>query len=515
MTHAQAAPWLFVHPPESGEAELLPLGELLRRYRASHEGISQEELAGLLGITQTYVCKLENGTRQVRDVGLLHHIATQLGIPPRRLGLSDDLVASMRLRAADEAAGGPGRDEARRVDDPTGAVRASVERWRHTRGHLNRHRARLARIAAGLYPMDVHVDRVPLLAQPGWLPSHPVDFAEIRLEWADGPQPLTIDGTEPSAQRTCPLRTPGQHYQRYTSAVRYLDPPKLFENRPSYRLLEVVWPTAGNARLRFGLAAYFDKLDVSEAIGHELAAACPHPERLADQHQAGGLWRQLPFRALTDPFDLRQRAVIPAITTLTLRRKPDGTAAFLLHWRDPDQVATAGGMYDAIPAGEFQPSSVSPQDVVNDFDMWANVVREMSEELLGTPEHDGSRSTPIDYARWPLYQTLERARADRRARALCLGVGLDALTLAATILTVVIIDDDVFDEAFGEIVDFNAEGLTVAAAPGARAAEGIPFTAQSVQRLLTQEPMAPPGAACLALAWQHRQTLLTPGEPLG
>jgi hypothetical protein len=35
---------------------------------------------------------------------------------------------------------------------------------------------------------------------------------------------------------------------------------------------------------------------------------------------------------------------------------------------------------------------------------------------------------------------------------------LDALTLAATILTVVVIDDDVFTAAFGETVQFNDEG---------------------------------------------------------
>jgi hypothetical protein len=72
----------------------------------------------------------------------------------------------------------------------------------------------------------------------------------------------------------------------------------------------------------------------------------------------------------------------------------------------------------------------------------------------------------------------------------------------------------VLDDVFGDIVQANAEGLTVAAAREQHAAEGVPFTAQNVERLLTREPMAPPGAACLALAWRHRDTLLTPSEPL-
>ena len=77
-------------------------------------------------------------------------------------------------------------------------------------------------------------------------------------------------------------------------------------------------------------------------------------------------------------------------------------------------MATAGGVYDVIPAGEFQPSSVALWDRRNDFDLWRNIVREYSEELLGMPEHDGSRSRAIDYESWALYQGLERGRTTGR-----------------------------------------------------------------------------------------------------
>jgi hypothetical protein len=50
-------------------------------------------------------------------------------------------------------------------------------------------------------------------------------------------------------------------------------------------------------------------------------------------------------------------------------------------------------VYDVIPAGEFQPASVALWDRRNDFDLWCDiVVQEYSEELLGAPEHDGTRS---------------------------------------------------------------------------------------------------------------------------
>jgi hypothetical protein len=172
---------------------------------------------------------------------------------------------------------------------------------------------------------------------------------------------------------------------------------------------------------------------------------------------------RLPFRDLVvgdDPFDPARRAIIPAITTLTIRlRRYPAEPSFLLHWRDPAKVATAAGIYDVIAAGEFQPSSVALWDRRNDFDLWRNVVREYAEELLGEPEHDGTRSRPIAYDDWPLYQRLDQAHADGAVTSFVLGLGLDALTLAATILTVVVIDDDVFTAAFGETMQFNERRL--------------------------------------------------------
>jgi hypothetical protein len=260
--------------------------------------------------------------------------------------------------------------------------------------------------------------------------------------------------------------------------------------------------------LGFGLAAYFDKLDVSEALGHEIAAVCMHRWRNPPS-PAELLQGLLPFRGLIgDPFDLEQRAVIPAVTTLTirLRRYPEAPS-FLLHWRDPAKVATAGGMYDVIPAGEFQPASVALWDRRNDFDIWRNIVRECSEELLGAPEHDGTRTNPIDYDGWLLYQQLELAQERGTVVPSFLGLGLDALTLAATILTVVVYDDDVFDRIFGAATRYNDEGEIVAVGDG-KPAEGVPFTSESVERLLRSEPLASPGAACLALAWRQRDQII-------
>lgn len=53
------------------------------------------------------------------------------------------------------------------------------------------------------------------------------------------------------------------------------------------------------------------------------------------------------------------------------------------------------------------------------------------------------------------------ARADKRGNAYCLGIGLNTLTLTASVLTVVVVDDDLFDELFGDAVQINAEGVLV------------------------------------------------------
>nr|WP_255426510.1 helix-turn-helix transcriptional regulator [Pseudonocardia sp. C8] len=464
------------------------LAEILRDYRRTH-GINQADLAQLLSMDQSYISKIETGQREVRDVHMLLRISQQLGIRPARLGLSDDLLRPVASPSTSSLVG------------ESDAIEANQEAWRRTRRRLNRSRGNLARAAAGLYARELRIGSLPFMVAPGWIPDRPVPLGQIELVWNSDAVGAEVTGTEPEAWSVLPLRAPGRRFSRYTSAIRYLDAPKLFENRPSYRLLDAeLGSTTG--RLEFGLATYFDKLDLSEAVAHELADA-------RDGTGTPPSWNELPLRALVgDPFDLRRRFVMPAVETLTLRRRGPGDATFLLHWRDPAKVATAAGIYGLIPAGEFQPSSVASWDRSNDFSLWRGMIREFSEELLGEPERDGSSGEPLDYENWPLYRSLERGREQGRVRPYCLGVGLDTLTLTATFLTVVVFDADVFDPLFGNTVQINAEGELVTAADSTSVSEGLPFTAATVERLVTREPMASPGACILRQAWEHRSALL-------
>ncbi|WP_019807351.1 helix-turn-helix domain-containing protein [Saccharomonospora halophila] len=468
------------------------LANVLHEYRRSY-GLNQADLAEMLSLDQSYVSKIETGQRQVRDMRTMLHIAERLGIPPAQMGLSNAALSPV----SPPSRSGP--------VDPTDPARRSQHTWRRVRRHLNHNRRSFATLSGALYRAAFPTGNSTFLTRAEWMPSEPLPLDSIRLAWDPVPGRSTpITGTEPEAHHTLPLRAPGRRFDRYTSAVRYLDRPALFENRPSYRLWDVDL-SSGQPRMSFRPGTYFAKLDVSEAVAHECAAA--HLSGAGSRAD----WSELPFRELIgDPFDLRRRAVLPAVETLTLRRRRDtGDASFLLHWRDPAKVATAAGVYGLIPAGEFQPSSIAAGEATRDLDLWRGMVREFSEELLGEPEHDGSSGTPLNYDDWPLYQDLRRARTEGRITTHCLGIGLDTLTLAATILTVVVFDDDVFDALFGHSMRINAEGVLVTAAESSTVSEGVPFTEASVRRLVDETPMASPGACLLSRAWNARDSILS------
>ncbi|MGI9008760.1 MAG: hypothetical protein ACR2FU_21660 [Streptosporangiaceae bacterium] len=271
----------------------------------------------------------------------------------------------------------------------------------------------------------------------------------------------------------------------------------MFENRPVYRPLAAsLTSTSGGFHLDFTRSWYFDTMGVAEALAHELAAALPD-----DGTQVG--MESLPFRAAAgDPCDLSRRPASLGISTLTVRNSPAGDASFLVHWRDPTKVTHAGGLYQVIPVGVFQPASGTPESERSDLSLWRAMVREFSEELLGAPENYASDVGP-DH--WDFDGRLTDARDAGKLRVWCLGLGVDPLTLVADILAVTVFDADLFDAAFSGLVEDNAEGKVVTS----RGKTGFAFTEQAVSRFTSgAEPMQAAGAAVLQLAWTHRALLL-------
>jgi transcriptional regulator with XRE-family HTH domain len=459
------------------------MGAVVRNYRR-WTGASQTDISMLVGIPQPHVSELERGFRHVTALDLFERFADGLGIPRQLLGLAE--------RSED----GPladGRDE---------HVASSQREWLRTRRMLNQHRPALTQLAAQLYPSSIRLAETGILAPDEWRLDEPVDLSAIALTLREAPPPL-VTGRHEETRPLRPLVAAGRHYDKYHRAMRDLDRPRLFENRVCYRLLGVEWPRfTVQSGVTVSYMRYFDMIDVGEALAHEVALASIGRDGNVREDRCS--WERLPFRRLvSDPFDLEAYPLMLSISTLTIRRSRAG-ATFLLLRRGAGQVAIAGGMLSVMPTGVFQPASILPAPESPDFDLWRNMMREYSEEFLGNPEHDGS-GDPIDYANEEPFRTLDTARQAGKIRVYCLGAGIDALNFVGDLFTVAVFDADVFDEVFDDLVELNEEG-TVTSGPDR---QQFTFGDSTIYDLLTTEPMAPSGAACLYLASQHQALLLS------
>jgi hypothetical protein len=404
------------------------------------------------------------------------------------------------------------------TDRPQPGRSPSEQEWLRVHAFLNRDRHALAVRAAAQYPPDTRLAGSPLIAPPAWRLPAPVPLDRIRLEFrpdAPGPDFPDLAALAPSA---LPERPDGTRYQRYSEVIGRLVPPAVFENRPTYRLVEADLAGQAGPRLAFGRGRFFDGVDAGGPAGHEYAAAqlgqatptelgeafATEPAGAAatgEARPAGEAAGGGPFRAaLGGPAGLAARSATLAVSALTLRHdRRAGTASFPLHHRDASLVSHAGGLYQVIPVGVFQPSGEARWNEANDFSLWRGLLREYAEELLGADEDYGSERAPVDYAGWPLARTMTAALADGRIRAWCLGLGADPLTFALDLLAVVVIDAPLYDDLFGAAVDANAEGQVL---------PNRAFDAPSVTGLLAAAPLQAAAAALLTLALAHRDTLL-------
>jgi len=371
----------------------------------------------------------------------------------------------------------------------TSAGRLTSEQrdWLRVRSYLLQQRYELALEAAAEYPAGSKIAGTPLLAVPGWQPSAPVPIQDISLEFSPRPVPARRGD---DAVPVLPARTDGTRYLRYSDAVRELAAPAVFENRSTYRLIEAEL-TGSAPRLEFTRGRYFDGIDTGEAAAHEYAAK-----------QLDG--RQAVLRgSIGDPRDLRRRPANLGISTLTLRLdRATGRASFPLHWRDPAKVGHAGGLYQVIPVGVFQPSGEAAWNERGDFSLWRNMVREFAEELRGRSEDYDTQTGPLDYDSWPFARRMTEALDRGQISVWCLGLGVDPLTYATDLLTVAVIDSLVFDEEFSLKPRRNEEGEVLAARE---------FAGRVIDRMVTREPLQAAGAAVLRLAWAHREALI--GRP--
>jgi hypothetical protein len=395
------------------------------------------------------------------------------------------------------------------VLDPPAVTGESAERWRAVRRVLTAHRYELGRVAARLYPEVPRAASADLLCREEWVPAEPLGLDDLALHWDDGGPAQqrgagNRDGARAGTERYAeaslgvrPVRSDGGRYRTYTEAVAALDRPALFEDRSCYRLLDA--RLTAPAGLRLGETSYFEGIDLGHAVAHELAAAW---ERAGDAVRMA----DLPLRSLAgDPCALSRRQSLIAVTTLTLRRDAAGAGSFVLHWRDPAKVNHAGGLYQVMPVGLFQPVTAAATALRHDLSLWKSMAREYSEEFLGTSEDYQTSGGLLDYGSWPFYRRLTGAMRAGRLTVHCLGLGVDPLSFATDLLAVAVFDADLFDTEFAGLVARNAEGRVITGGGSA----AIPFTADTIARLTGgKEPFQAAGAALLRLAWDHRKHLL-------
>ena len=360
----------------------------------------------------------------------------------------------------------------------------SQREWLRVREYLRQRRYELGQSAAQAYPDLPKVEGTVLLTRPEWLPTEPIPLDAIDLEFTPDTPFTGLTGTDPLAASVCPVRLDGSRYPSYSAAMAALAAPAVFEDRSTYRLLAA--DLAGpRGRLVFGRGSYFDGADLGEAVAHEYAAA-----RRTGSHT--------PLRtAISDPCHVTRRPTNIGIAALTVRHdRASGEANFLLHWRDPAKVGHAGGLYMVVPVGIFQASGDNPEHECNDFSLRRCLVREYAEELLGEPEdHSSGR---IDYDSWPFAVRMTDALGCGLISAHVLGLGVDPLTFATDLLTVVVFDAPLFDELFAGLVDTNAEGRLMSTTGAGH--EGIPCTEDHVRQMVAHQSMQAAGVAALTLA---------------
>jgi transcriptional regulator with XRE-family HTH domain len=469
--------------------ELRENAHLTRDEVATHIN-SVETKTGAGGVTDNTIYRWERG-KNTPGIPRQRILADLFGVTVDDLGIHADQANQANQPEPDPLAF---LDEETAIPAEDPRVTHSREQWVRTRQALNIHRRSLTALAAGTYPEAARLGDTGLISGPGWIPDVPVRLDAIHLTHDPQAPAPRLDGTEPESAHVRPLCTITKPYGRYTAAIRDLAKPKLFENRSAWRMTELGW-SDGAGKMTFADTYYFASVDVNEVVSHEIATVALDAD--GNPQPTAPRLRDLPYRRLIgDPFDLAARPVMPAISTLTIRA--GGQPTFLLHRRDPRSVAMAGGMLQVIPSGIFQASSVLPAAAVADFSLLRNIEREFAEELLGFDEHDGD-GQPVNYGVAP-FAEMNAAVTDGRMRIHCLGVALDALTLVGEILTVAVLEADLFDRMAVDFVDSNDEGSIVKGR--------LPFTEATIGRILGSGRMAPAGAGCLLLAWEHRDLLL-------
>lgn len=233
--------------------------------------------------------------------------------------------------------------------------------------------------------------------------------------------------------------------ETFSEAIETLDKPESFYDGHQYRLLE-----ASQSTLTYSstVSSYFKKIDYGDHLYHEAAI-----QKLSGAKKYSGRNRSAILSIFSSPANY---VVLSGVNTLTLIKDGEDLS-FLMHHRGSRATAYNMHSYHVIPAGEFQPSSTSPESFDADFSIWNNMMREYSEEVANNPEHDGTSPTPFDYSVGVCGQ-LNKMKEKGELAPFYFGVLIDPYTFQAEVLTACVFTRAAFYEIFPSVLERNREG---------------------------------------------------------
>jgi hypothetical protein len=381
-------------------------------------------------------------------------------------------------------------------------IETSRRHFTDTRKKLRDERHNLTTLALYREPRFVHSRLPGMLTKDSWVPAEPflLDAVKLDLQRHYPSTSLTTEEILARAKRQLPRGPSGKRLDTYTEAMSAFAKPSLFSNKLCYRILDARLDKELTASITVSLNHYFNSVDETEAVAHEFAEYI--------SAKKGSVWEPFPVRAaFGDPLCLRSRNAIFSVSALTIRAD-EASSTFVLHAREGDSVAIAGNLVHIAPSGVFQPTADDEMTIIRDLSLWLTLCREYAEEYLGTEEAEGRAGIALSYDDDEPYCSINTAYSLGAIQIYVLGLGLDPLTLCPELVTVAVVDSEVFDELFREMVMQNSEGLLRGAQIRGGRIVGYPFNERTIQGLLASERLSPAGRAALSRAWELKDWLL-------
>lgn len=197
-----------------------------------------------------------------------------------------------------------------------------------------------------------------------------------------------------------------------------------------------------------------------------------------------------------NPFNFFDLNCSVGINTLLVLADEDDPS-FVFHDRSKANVAEAQGLKHVVPAGTFQPIHREDTYHEQDFSLYANILREFAEELLG----DSDITHPVGH-RENIYKResirpLHHLISIGRGAVYLAGFGIDALTAKPEFLTIMVLVkkdlDRLFSDNFIKFANANKEGAVIQDM----------FTIEKLEKWRDDPMMLAAGSGCFHQAVTH------------